>query len=279
MSPYTSPASTEKVNPLTAVTDLWLQVREVPWLGTIRVGNQKDPYGYEHLTSSRFLTFLERSLGFDAFAEGQNNGFEPGITAFDTFNDKRGTWGVGVFKSTRSPFGWNVGRNEAEVNGRLTYLPVYEEDGRYLVHVGVGAAHRDLDQDQARFRARLDAGETLDDLLPEAFAGVREGSKRVMKMRHFDVQLIGGIALHQGKIAEMRTGEGKTLTATLAVYLNALAGLGVHVVTVNDYLAQRDAQWMGKNFSDAIKRSRSAIKNCWGRRSVSACNLARSLFP
>jgi preprotein translocase subunit SecA len=96
------------------------------------------------------------------------------------------------------------------------------------------------------FRQRLGAGETLDKLLPEAFAVVREASKRVLKMRHFDVQLIGGIALHEGKIAEMRTGEGKTLTATLPVYLNALAGKGVHVVTVNDYLARRDAEWMGR---------------------------------
>ena len=96
------------------------------------------------------------------------------------------------------------------------------------------------------FKARVQQGETLDALLPEAFALVREGSKRVMKMRHFDVQLLGGMALHYGKIAEMRTGEGKTLTATLPVYLNALSGKGVHVVTVNDYLANRDAQWMGK---------------------------------
>jgi len=99
------------------------------------------------------------------------------------------------------------------------------------------------------FRDRLAKGEALDDLLPEAFAVVREGSKRVMKMRHFDVQLIGGMVLHDGKIAEMRTGEGKTLTATLAVYLNALAGKGVHVVTVNDYLASRDAQWMGQLYN------------------------------
>ena len=99
------------------------------------------------------------------------------------------------------------------------------------------------------FRQRLDKGETLDQLLPEAFAVVREASKRVLKMRQFDVQLIGGIALHEGKIAEMRTGEGKTLTATLPVYLNALAGKGVHVVTVNDYLARRDAEWMGRIYN------------------------------
>jgi preprotein translocase subunit SecA len=98
----------------------------------------------------------------------------------------------------------------------------------------------------AELRQRLEQGSTLDDLLPEAFAAVREASKRTLKMRHFDVQLMGGIALHQGKIAEMRTGEGKTLMATLPVYLNALAGKGVHVVTVNDYLARRDAEWMGQ---------------------------------
>jgi len=95
------------------------------------------------------------------------------------------------------------------------------------------------------FRARVAQGETLDALLPEAFATVREAGKRALKMRHFDVQLMGGMALHQGKIAEMRTGEGKTLMATLPVYLNALSGKGVHVVTVNDYLARRDAEWMG----------------------------------
>lgn len=96
------------------------------------------------------------------------------------------------------------------------------------------------------FRQRLKDGSTLDDILPEAFAVVREASKRVMGMRHYDVQMIGGMVLHEGKIAEMRTGEGKTLVATLAAYLNALPGKGVHVITVNDYLAQRDAEWMSK---------------------------------
>ena len=99
------------------------------------------------------------------------------------------------------------------------------------------------------FRGRVANGEALEEVLPEAFAVVREGSKRVMKMRHFDVQMQGGMALHDGKISEMGTGEGKTLTATLPVYLNALAGKGVHVVTVNDYLANRDAQWMGKLYN------------------------------
>lgn len=111
-----------------------------------------------------------------------------------------------------------------------------------------------LSEDELRgktqeFKDRIAKGESLDDLLPEAFAVVREGSKRIMKMRHFDVQLLGGMALHYGKISEMRTGEGKTLTATLPVYLNALTGKGVHVVTVNDYLASRDAQWMGRLYN------------------------------
>src|SRR6202795_2018062 len=95
-------------------------------------------------------------------------------------------------------------------------------------------------------RQRAGSGESLDDLLVEAFATVREASRRVLNMRHFDVQLLGGIALHNGKIAEMRTGEGKTLVATLPAYLNTLGGKGVHVVTVNDYLASRDAEWMGR---------------------------------
>ena len=99
------------------------------------------------------------------------------------------------------------------------------------------------------FRERLANGETLDDLLPEAFAVVREAARRVLGERHYDVQLVGGVILHQGKIAEMKTGEGKTLTSTLAVYLNALTGKGVHVVTVNDYLARRDAEWMGQVYT------------------------------
>jgi len=99
------------------------------------------------------------------------------------------------------------------------------------------------------FKDRLAKGETLDDILPEAFAVVREASKRVLGMRHFDVQMIGGIVLHRGNIAEMRTGEGKTLVATLPVYLNALSGKGVHVVTVNDYLAKRDSEWMGRLYN------------------------------
>src|SRR5208283_1032183 len=99
-----------------------------------------------------------------------------------------------------------------------------------------------------QLKKRLADGGTLDDILPEAFALCREAGRRTLNMRHFDVQLMGGMVLHEGKIAEMKTGEGKTLVATLPVYLNALPGRGVHLVTVNDYLAKRDSEWMGVLF-------------------------------
>jgi preprotein translocase subunit SecA len=125
------------------------------------------------------------------------------------------------------------------------------------------------------FRERLKKGETLDQVLPEAFAVVREAATRTLKMRHFDVQLIGGITLHQGKIAEMRTGEGKTLVATLPAYLNALSGEGVHVVTVNEYLAQRDADWMGPIFR-FLGLTVGVIKNSQGpqeKRDAYGCDI------
>jgi preprotein translocase subunit SecA len=131
-------------------------------------------------------------------------------------------------------------KNDREVN-RL--IPIVERVNSFEPSLSP-LSDAQLKDKTAEFKSRLEAGETLDDLLPEAFAVVREVSKRVLNMRHFDVQILGGIALHEGKIAEMRTGEGKTLVATLPVYLNALEGQGVHVVTVNDYLATRDAQWM-----------------------------------
>src|SRR5687768_12986807 len=109
-----------------------------------------------------------------------------------------------------------------------------------------GLTDAQLHAKTAEFKQRHENGESLDKLLPEAFAVVREAGRRVLNMRHFDVQLMGGMVLHEGKIAEMKTGEGKTLVATLPCYLNALSGKGVHVVTVNDYLAQRDAEWMGR---------------------------------
>ena len=136
--------------------------------------------------------------------------------------------------------------NEREVKRHLSVaraINALEPELKELDDPGLRARSDEL-RETAVFKQRLAAGETLDDLLPEAFAVVREVGRRVLNMRHFDVQLIGGAVLHQGKIAEMKTGEGKTLVASLALYLNALAGKGVHLVTVNDYLARRDAGWM-----------------------------------
>ncbi len=132
-------------------------------------------------------------------------------------------------------------RNERIVRGYSRYVRAANQLEARLVELPDEALRAKTDE----FRARLKQGATLDDLLPEAFAVVREAARRTLKMRHFDVQLIGGIALHKGMIAEMRTGEGKTLVSTLPAYLNALFGEGVHIVTVNEYLAQRDADWMG----------------------------------
>jgi len=131
-------------------------------------------------------------------------------------------------------------KNEREVKRMLKTVAAINALEEQLL----GLSDEQLKAKTEEFKARLAKGETLDQILPEAFAVAREAGKRVMGMRHFDVQLIGGMTLHEGKIAEMRTGEGKTLVGTLAVYLNALAGKGVHVVTVNDYLARRDANWM-----------------------------------
>ncbi len=128
-----------------------------------------------------------------------------------------------------------------------------------------GPEFEKFSQDQLKektkeFKERLIKGETLDDILPEAFALVREAAKRTLNQRHFDVQIIGGVVLHQGKIAEMKTGEGKTLSATLPAYLNAIEGKGVHVVTVNDYLAKRDMVWMGQVYG-ALGLSTGCIVN------------------
>jgi len=132
-------------------------------------------------------------------------------------------------------------KNEREIK---RVLPLVEHVNSKEAHIA-GLSDVQLKDKTEEFKRSLEAGKTLDDILPEAFAVVREVSRRRLKMRHFDVQILGGLVLHEGKIAEMKTGEGKTLVATLPVYLNALEGKGVHVVTVNDYLAKRDTQWMG----------------------------------
>ena len=123
--------------PLTAVTDLWMQVREVPILGTIRIGNQKDPYGYEHLTSSRWLNFMERSFAQDAFEGPFNNGFLPGIQVLNSNEEGDIGWQVGQFKNTANPFGFSNSSGGSETVGRLVYLPVFEDEGRKLIHLGI----------------------------------------------------------------------------------------------------------------------------------------------
>src|SRR6478735_5437683 len=133
---------------------------------------------------------------------------------------------------------------DSNVKALKQFQPIVE-DINELEPEFAGMSDDELREFAINLRRRHQEGESLDDLLPESFAATRETAKRVLEKRHYDVQLMGGIALHQGKIAEMRTGEGKTLTATLPVALNALTGRGVHVITVNDYLAKRDAQWMG----------------------------------
>jgi len=134
------------------------------------------------------------------------------------------------------------GSNEREIN---KFRPLVETINAFEPALKA-LSDDELKGKAASFKGRLAAGETLDDILPEAYAVVREVAERVIGERHYDVQLLGGIALHNGKIAEMKTGEGKTLTSTLPIYLNALTGRGVHVVTVNDYLAKRDCNWMGR---------------------------------
>lgn len=136
-------------------------------------------------------------------------------------------------------------KNEREIN---RIMPVVTQINSLEPSISA-LSDEQLKDKTSEFKSRLASGDTLDNILPEAFAVVREASKRVLKMRHFDVQLLGGIILHEGTIAEMKTGEGKTLVATLPVYLNALEGKGVHVITVNDYLAKRDAHWMGKLYN------------------------------
>jgi phosphate-selective porin OprO/OprP len=140
-------------------TDLWITVTRLPWIGNVRVGNQKPPISFEHLTSSRFLNFLERSLAFDVWVGGVDNGFSPGIQAFNWFANERATWALGIFKNNNTVFGWNQGDGEWQVDGRMTFLPYYANQGRDLVHLGLGARFRTPDDNghdikEFRYRSR-----------------------------------------------------------------------------------------------------------------------------
>ena len=146
---------TEKdAGPLPSVTDLWLQMRELPILGTVRVGNQKDPYGYEHLTSSRWLNFMERSFSQDAFEGPFNGGFVPGIQVMNNAYDGRVAWQVGEFKATTNPFGFNNFNGSSMTVGRLVMLPIYEDEGRKLLHLGISGRALQPRDNQTRFRSR-----------------------------------------------------------------------------------------------------------------------------
>jgi preprotein translocase subunit SecA len=147
-----------------------------------------------------------------------------------------------MFSWIKKLFGTSHERTIAKLQPKVVAINALEPEMKK-------ASDAQLRAKTAEFKEKLDQGATLDDILVPAFAVAREAGKRSLKMRHYDVQLIGGMVLHRGSIAEMRTGEGKTLVATLACYLTALEGKGVHVVTVNDYLARRDAEWMGKLYS------------------------------
>ena len=146
---------TEKdAGPLPSVTDLWLQMRELPILGTVRVGNQKDPYGYEHLTSSRWLNFMERSFSQDAFEGPFNGGFVPGIQSMNNAYDGRVAWQIGEFKATTNPFGFNNFNGSSMTVGRMVVLPVYEDEGRKLLHLGISGRALQPRDNQTRFRSR-----------------------------------------------------------------------------------------------------------------------------
>lgn len=142
-------------------TDVWVGLVHVPIVGNVRFGNQKPPLSFEHMTSSRFLNFMERSLAFDSFIESGDNGFRPGMMAFDNYGDDRGSWQFGFFKNNsgfgptnNGIFGWNVGDGEYDVTGRMTYLPWASDDNRCLLHLGLGVSHRSLDDGVVRYRSR-----------------------------------------------------------------------------------------------------------------------------
>lgn len=137
-----------------APTDLWVAFKEIPVVGNIKVGNQKEPIGFEHMVSSRYLNFMERSYNQDLFTGPFNNGFSQGISIYNNYHDDRGLWEIGLYKNSANIYGWGVGDGEYAVTGRGTYLLKWEDDGRELIHLGAAFSHRDPDNDQVRLRAR-----------------------------------------------------------------------------------------------------------------------------
>jgi phosphate-selective porin OprO/OprP len=149
-----TPANPNNIVNTPGPTDLWATLTHIPILGNFRVGSMKPPISLEHLTSSRWLDFMERSFAFDTYIGGTNNGFLPGMMLFNWSNDEKFTWAVGLFKNNQTVLGWNVGGGEWDATGRVTWLPIYEDNGRTLLHLGLGVSHRGLNDDIARLRAR-----------------------------------------------------------------------------------------------------------------------------
>jgi phosphate-selective porin OprO/OprP len=179
--------------PLTAVTDLWLQVRELPVLGTVRVGNQKDPYGYEHLTSSRWLNFMERSFAQDAFEGPFNNGFLPGIQVMNSNDEGDVGWQIGEFKNTTNPFGFSNSSGGSMTVGRLVYLPIYEDEGRKLLHLGLSGRTMEPRRQYTSFDAKgLPTGPQITGVRFRSRGSIRNGPPGPLNSIYADSGLIEG---------------------------------------------------------------------------------------
>jgi len=178
--------------PLTAVTDLWLQVREVPLLGIIRVGNQKDPYGYEHLTSSRWLNFMERSFSQDAFEGPFNNGFLPGIQILNNNEEGDLAWQIGQFKNTSNPFGFSNSTGGSMTVGRLVYLPVFEDEGRQLVHLGLSGRTMEPRRQYTSFANGLPVGDQITAVRFRSRGSIRNGPPGPLNSIYADSGLLEG---------------------------------------------------------------------------------------
>ncbi|MBL8813103.1 MAG: hypothetical protein JNM43_23245 [Planctomycetaceae bacterium] len=152
-NPGTTPTETNVIT-VPVPTDLWITFREVPIVNNLRIGNVKEPIGFEHLTSSRYLEFMERSYNQDIFTGAFNNGFTPGVVVWDNWAEEHGTWSTGVFKNNSNGFGYGIGDGEYAWTSRVTYLPWFEDEGRYLTHLGVSGSVRDPNNHQAQYRAR-----------------------------------------------------------------------------------------------------------------------------
>jgi phosphate-selective porin OprO/OprP len=178
--------------PLTAITDLWLQVRKLPILGTLRVGNQKDPYGYEHLTSSRWLNFMERSFSQDAFEGPFNNGFLPGIQSLNSTEEGDIGWQVGQFKNVSNPFGFSNSSGGSMTVGRLVWLPIYEDEGRKLLHVAVSGRTMEPRRQYTKFKDGLPDGDPITAVRFRSRGDIRNGPPGPLNSIYADTGLLQG---------------------------------------------------------------------------------------